>query len=110
MGLFNKKEEQEERPVNPNSMMTIRMAAVVYLLYLVYDMIQSYFNGGEDAPSLGLLLVTAVLLGGGAIWIAVVSYKQWNRMKQEQQEAYEEQARLEVEKAAEQEGSELPEE
>lgn len=89
MGLFKKQEEQEERPVNPNYMVTIRALAVGYLLYLVYDMVRMYLAGGEDAPSLGLLLFSVVLLGGGAVWTGVTTYKQWKRMKQEQENAAE---------------------
>lgn len=97
MGLFGN--GKEKAPVNPNSMMIIRMLAVGYLLYTVYNMIQLYMKGGEDAPSLGLLIGTVALFVIGSAWIVVASVKQWKRMKARQQAAYEEEERLEAEAA-----------
>ena len=97
MGLFKK---NDDKPVNPNNAMLIRLLAVGYLLYTVYNMIQLYLKGGEDAPSLGLLLVTVALFVGGSVWIGILSYKQWKQMRQAQQEAWEEEDRLEEERAA----------
>ena len=97
MGLFKK---NDDKPVNPNNAMLIRMLAVGYLLYTVYNMIQLYIKGGEDAPSLGLLLVTVALFVGGSVWIIILSVKQWNQMNQARQEAYEEEERQEEENAA----------
>jgi len=100
MGLFKKNEEQEARPVNPKNTMLIRALAVGYLLYTVYNMIRLYMEGGEDAPSLGLLIAAVVLFVGGSVWIGILSFKQWKQMKQAQQAAYEEEERLEAERAA----------
>ena len=107
MGLFKK---NDDKPVNPNNAMLIRMLAVGYLLYTVYNMIQLYIKGGEDAPSLGLLLVTVALFVGGSVWIGILSFKQWKQMRQARQEAYEEEARLEEERAAQEALEETDEE
>ena len=98
MGLFNN-EGREKRPVNPQTMMTIRLLAVGYLLYTVYDMIKLYRAGGEDAPSLLFLVAVVALFVAGSAWIAVVSYKQWKQLKQQRQEELEEEIRLEEEQA-----------
>ena len=87
MGLFKKNEEQEATPVNVNNVMLIRLLAVGYVLYTVYNMIQLYIQGGEDAPSLGLLIGTVVLFVGGSVWIGVLTYKQWKQARQEKQAA-----------------------
>lgn len=103
MGLFRKNEaqtqEQETRPANPTNMVLIRVLAVGYLMYTLYNMITAYIAGGEDAPSLGLLIAAIVIFVGGSVWIGVISYKQYKQMKAAQQAAWEEEARLEAEAA-----------
>ena len=83
MGL-NKKQERQEESVDPKYRITIRALVVGYLLYSVYDIVRMYLAGGEDAPSLTIVLIAVVLLGGGGIWTGVTIYKQWKQMKQEE--------------------------
>ena len=44
-------------------------------------MIKLYTEGGPDAPSLTALIAGIVLLGGGCIFLAVLSFKEWKRGK-----------------------------
>lgn len=111
MGLFNfKKKEQEEvaeetprQPGNPGAMVTVRVLAAGYLLWMLKDLIKMYIEGGPEAPSLMLIIIAGVLFVGGAVLILWMSYKQYKRMKAEQyayNEAMAEQVRLEEEAAA----------
>ena len=111
MGLFNfKKKEQEEaveetprQPGNPGAMVTVRVLAAGYLLWMLKDLIKMYIEGGPEAPSLMLIIIAGVLFVGGAALILWMSYKQYKRMKAEQyayNEAMAEQVRLEEEAAA----------
>ena len=107
MKLFNfgkketdETEEKEERRVNPNGLITIRAVAVLYLLYMLKDTVSMYIKGGEEAPSVWMLLLCIVVLGGGAVWIAIVSFKQWKKLREEERLAAEEAERLEEEAAA----------
>jgi len=80
--LFNKEEKEEkeaQQPANPSFMLMIRLLAVGYLGYCLWEIIQSYMAGGEDAPSVPLLIGAIVVLGGGAVWVAVTSFLQWRR-------------------------------
>lgn len=86
MGLFNR-EKKEEQPVNPNFMLMIRVLAVGYLGYCLLELIKLYRAGGADAPSLPLLIGAIVVLGGGAVWIAVTSFLQWRKIQEEQSAA-----------------------
>lgn len=100
MGLFRKNEDEQQeqtRPANPNNMLLIRALAVGYLMYILYQMVTAYITGSEDAPSLGLLIAAIVIFLGGSVWIVVISYKQYKQMKAMQQEAWEEEERLEAE-------------
>ena len=98
MGLFRKNnDEQEKRPVNPNNMALIRVLAVGYLMYCLYEMVEMYKAGGEDAPSLGLLIGAIVLFMGGSVWVGIITWRQFKRLKEEQQAAWEEEERLEEE-------------
>lgn len=86
MSLFGRNtDERSDRPGNPDTYFFFRLLAAGYLLYLVYDMFRLYREQGEDAPSLALMIGGALLLGGGAIWIAVISWKQWRAYKKEQE-------------------------
>ena len=83
MGLFNKNSGNEENtaPRNPSNTIMFRLLAVGYVAYLCINMIKLYTEGGPDAPSLPLLIGGIALLGGGAIFLAVISYKEWKRGK-----------------------------
>lgn len=119
MKLFNfGNQEREERPVNFNNVMMIRVLAVGYILYMLYDTITMYIKGGEDAPSLAVLLVCILVLGGGSVGIGLITFNQWKKHKAQQQLEAEEGERLAEEAAAleaenedlEAENEEVPEE
>lgn len=112
MKLFNfGTQEREERPVNFNNVMMIRVLAVGYILYMLYDTITMYIQGGEDAPSLAVLLVCILVLGGGSVGIGLITFNQWKKHKAQQQLEAEEEERLAEEAAAlEAENEEVPEE
>ena len=85
MGFFNKSQNTEEKtaPRNPSSFIAFRLLAVGYIGYLCLDMLKIYRAGGPDAPSLTMLIGTLVFLVGGALFIGIVSYKQWKQSKEE---------------------------
>lgn len=85
MGLFNRSDKAPQ----PRSMQTtlmIRVLAVGYILYMLYNIVKSYFAGGADAPSLTLLLVAILVLGGGSLWVAVVTWKDYKAYKAQEAE------------------------
>ena len=91
--LFKKNEEKEQRPVNPTTLFGIRALAVGYLLYCLWQIIKMYMEGGEEAPSIWLLLLGILVLGGGAVWIAIMTILKLKELKEE------ERARLDEEDA-----------
>ena len=97
MGLFGRNEENQQRPANPNNMFMIRVLVIGYLMYCLYQMVTAYMSGGENAPSLGLLIAAVVVFAGGSVWIGIMTYRQFKRMKEEQQARWEEEDRLEEE-------------
>lgn len=96
MNWFKKnktQETQETTPArNPDNIFLFRLLAVGYILYIVWKTISLYIAGGEDAPKLWMLCLSTVLLGGGAIYLAVISYKSWKQAKAQLQEEAEAQA------------------
>ena len=86
MGFFSKKNETAENanqaPRNPNSIVTFRVVAIGYIAYMCINMVKLYLEGGPDAPSLTAMIAGVALLGGGCIFLAVLSYKEWKRGKE----------------------------
>lgn len=82
MGFFNKKTDEENTaPRNPSNVVMFRVLAVGYVAYLCIQMVKTYTEGGIDAPSLPMLIAGLVILGGGAIFLAILTYKEYKRNK-----------------------------
>ena len=107
--MSQKKSEPSRR--NPNNVLTIRIMGVLFVLYMLAQIVQGYIAGGEDAPSLGLLLLAIAVLGGGAVFIGVLGWKEWKKGKAEEAAAREVRRAeaQEAEAAEESEADALPE-
>ena len=83
MGFFNKKQDAEanQTPRNPSNLATFRVLAIGYVGYLCVNMVKLYMEGGPDAPKLSTLISGLLVLGGGAIFMGFVSYREWKRNK-----------------------------
>ena len=89
MGLFqfgkkNTQQEQDQTPQNPGNpttMLLFRVLAIGYVLWMLKGLVEAYVAGGPDAPSLGMLLGAIAVLGGGCVFIGIMTYKQWKKMK-----------------------------
>lgn len=64
-------------PGKPEQALVFRLLAVGVVLYWLYGIVSSYFQGGADAPSLTLVIVAVVVLGGGAALIGVLAWRAW---------------------------------
>ena len=83
--LFRKK-EKEERPVNVTTMVAVRLLAVGYCLYCLWQIVRMYIAGGEGAPSIWLLLLGIVVLGGGSVFVAIATVRSAIRMRAAERE------------------------
>lgn len=84
MGFFSKKPEaknENQPPRNPNNTVAFRLLAVGYITYLCINIVKLYIAGGPDAPSLTALVLGIAVLGGGAAFLAVLTYKEWKQGK-----------------------------
>ena len=54
-----------------------RVIGVCVVLYWLIETIVAYCKGGPDAPSLTMVIVGAVVLGGGALLVAVLTWNVW---------------------------------
>ena len=103
MGFFKKDtEEENSTPRNPSNVVMFRLLAVGYVAYLCIQMVQLYLEGGPDAPSLPLLIGGVLLLGGGAAFLAIMTYKEYKTNKVKYEAAMAElRAEAEAKRAAE---------
>ena len=98
MGFFNKKQSTDEKqpPRNPSNVIAFRVLAIGYVGYMCINIIKLYTAGGPDAPSLTALLLSIIFLGGGALFMGFITYKEWKRNKAEY-DAYMAELRAEAE-------------
>ena len=71
---------------NPNAALPLRLLAIGYLVYLIYQMVQSYAAGGADAPSGAGFWIGVIALSLGTLLIAVLTYRQWRQQKEPAQD------------------------
>ena len=84
MGFFNKKPENEaekQPPRNPSNTVAFRLLAVGYIGYLAVNIVKLYLEGGPEAPSLTAMIIGVALLGGGALFLAYLAYKEYKTGK-----------------------------
>lgn len=88
-------------PKNPDNAFIFRLVAVGYVLYMVWQCVQAYLEGGEGAPGLPAVIITCVALGGGGIFLGILSYRNWKTDKAAYKEYLEAEAAAAEEEAAE---------
>ena len=84
MGFFSKKPEADtpaQPPRNPNNTVAFRLLAIGYIAYLCVNIIKLYIAGGSDAPSVTALVLGVLVLGGGAAFLGLLTYKEWKQGK-----------------------------
>jgi len=64
-----------------NLTVAIRVLAAGFVFYSLGEIILGFFKGGEDAPSLTLLLVSILVLGGGGAYVALMAWREYKKNK-----------------------------
>lgn len=66
-----------------NASHSLRAVGVAYVLYLLYQIVRGYVEGGPEAPSLWLLILAIVTLGGGALVIVLLTVRELRKNREE---------------------------
>lgn len=82
---------------------TFRLIAIGVVLYWLFGIVKAYVQGGPEAPSLGLLIVAIVIMGGGSAAIGFLTWKNWKKAKAEAVMTEEEIAEMEALREGEEE-------
>ena len=78
----NQNQREDFRRVNAaGRTLGIRIVAAGFALYMLYEIVMGYIQGGPEAPSLTLLILAILLLGGGAAAVLILGYRGWKRDK-----------------------------
>lgn len=83
-----------------NIRITIRGLVVVYLGWLIIQMIQSY-RSGDAGVSLQAVIITVTVFIVAVVFIVILSYRQWKRGKAQVERMWAEQAAEEKRLASE---------
>lgn len=59
-----------------------RLLCIGAVLYWLGEMIVGYCKGGPEAPTLTLLIVACIVLGGGAVLVGFLAWKTWKIEKE----------------------------
>ncbi|MCD8160574.1 MAG: hypothetical protein LUE61_05220 [Clostridiales bacterium] len=70
-----KKKDRQKHEFQPRSHALIYLLAIVYLAWLLVQMLQSAWQGGADAPTNLELAGGILVLGGGIVLLAVLAWK-----------------------------------
>ena len=81
---------------NANQGLTFRLIAAGLVLYWLFGIIKAYFAGGPEAPSLLLVIIATIVLGGGAAGVAILAIKTWKKQKADAEMTEEEIAEMEA--------------
>ncbi|MCC8076484.1 MAG: hypothetical protein LIO95_11215 [Clostridiales bacterium] len=82
---FKKDDNKQKHSFSPGAHGTVYLLGALYLAYLLVTFLQEAYKGGEDAPSLPLLIVGILVLGGGVVFLGLMAW----RMSRVQPEATE---------------------
>jgi len=86
-----------------NRQVMFRLIAIGVVLYWLFGIVKAYIQGGPEAPSLTLLIVAIVVMGGGSAFIGWLTWKNWKKAKEEAVMSEEEIAEMEALRAGDEE-------
>ncbi|MCD8146658.1 MAG: hypothetical protein LUD84_05185 [Clostridiales bacterium] len=101
---FKKNDKKEKHSFSPGAHGTVYLLGALYLAYLLATFLQEAYQGGEDAPSLPLLIVGILVLGGGVVFLGLMA---WRMSRAQPTEAENETEEEEPENGMEEETSDL---
>ncbi len=76
---------QNPKVKNPTAMLFMCGIVILAVLYMLWQVVSAYLAGGEGAPSLTVVIVGALLLVGGCIFIGSMAFRLYKQSKEEQE-------------------------
>lgn len=77
-------------PVNPRARASVYGLAALYLAYLFYQIAKPYLTRDPYGPTTGQFILGVVVLGGGAVFLGLMSWKMFKAPLPEEPEELEE--------------------
>ncbi len=80
----NNSGNRNSSPRDPRITLGTRVLGVLFVLYMLWQTVSDYLAGGDEAPSVAMLLLSIVVLGGGALFIGILGYREWQQAKEDE--------------------------
>lgn len=77
---------QNPKVKNPTAMLFMCGIVILAVLYMLWQVVSAFLQGGEGAPSLAVVIIGAVLLVGGCIFIGFLAFRLYKQSKEEAKE------------------------
>lgn len=74
---------QNPKVKNPTAMLFMCGIVILAVLYMLWQVVSAYLQGGEGAPSLAVVIIGAILLVGGCIFIGFLAFRLYKQSKEE---------------------------
>lgn len=68
-------EQEKPKVKNPPAMLLMHGIVIAIVVYMFWQILQNYLAGGPDAPSLTTLIISAVVLLGGSVYVGYLAVK-----------------------------------
>lgn len=79
-------EQKKQQLEEMKRKLPFRLIAIGFLLYMLADIVIKYVQGGPEAPTLPMLVIAIVIMGGGSGLVGWLTWRSWKQIKQSENE------------------------
>ncbi len=73
---------QNPKVKNPSAMLFLHGIVILVVLYMLWQVVSAYLQGGEGAPSLAVVIIGSLLLLGGCVFVGIMALRLYKQSKE----------------------------